>query len=500
MKALKVEKETPPIYVAENAPALGRSEVAKGYAWNATLNFIGKLIFPIIGIFFYRKLGPAQMGIYAVLLPIYMICDSLRDAGLSLTYVADRSGDTNREGQYATLAMLNACLFAALTFVFRFQLAALFRMPELHWGLEMVAIAILLTGMSTIPANKLQKLARFRDASIVDFLSTLSSFVLALALVFLGFGFKALIWQFVFRSLTFTVGCWLIQPVHLKWVKFEVLKAVWKNASHNLLNNLLYTIYTVADNLLVTRLFGGKIVGNYNAAYSLGMKPVDFFSSPLAKTLLIAYTRKSHDKESLTDVFTRTIAVSILAMVPLYAIMGVFARPLTVWIYTTKYPFAGPALAVLVLYCACRSVGLLCGNVLVAMNKPAFNVYGWILGYATVAAILLLNLHRLTLMLVVEALTAGAAVSYSTTAFAAFRILKPKGANAKKLWQAMGISSVSLVLAVLSSLLPFGDKIDFAVAIVCLPVIQLLSVAYIYTGSAKTGLSKAGLKQIYHAI
>jgi O-antigen/teichoic acid export membrane protein len=501
MNSLPGAKEPLPTLIAEDGrKPLSRRDVANGFLWNQATSIAAKLLFPILQIFFYRRLGPEQIGIYAVLIPIYMICESLRDAGLALTYVADREEGEGREGQYATLAMINAVVFALLIFILRGSLVQLFHRAELNWGLEMVSLAVLLTGFSTIPANKLQKNARFRDASIVDFSSSLLSLICAFALVLLGFGYKALVWQFVMRSVFFTLGCWLIEPVRFTWIRRSVISQVWKHASHNLLNNVSFTVYTVADNLLVTKLFGMSAVGNYNAAYTFGMKPVDFFSSPLAKTLLIAYTRKSHDLEALTKAFVRTISLSVLTMVPLYALVGCFAKPLTVLLLSSKFQTAGPLLGILVLYCACRSVGLLCGNVLVALNKPVLNVYGWLCAYCVVIAILSFNRNHLTLTLVVEALTAGAVCVYSVAAFAAFSILKPRGENARKLWRAVLLAACSVGIACASTWLPFTGLGNFAVGSLAVLAFQLTGVAIASGNSPRTCFTRQGLRRLSAAI
>lgn len=495
-------KDPQPAYLVEavEPEALGRAEVAKGYAWNAIFSFAGKAVFPILQILFYRKLGPEQIGIYAVLIPIYMICESLRDAGLALTYVADRDADRHREGQYASLAILNALAFAAILVGCRHWIAKLLNLPQLDWGLQMVAAAIVLTGFSTIPANKLQKKARFRDAGLVDFFSTFASYVLAIALVFSGFGFKALIWQFIAKAFFFTLGCCLLEPVKPFWIRIDVLRAIWMRSTHNLLNNMLFTVYTVADNLMITRLFGPVAVGNYNAAYTFGMKPVDFFSSPLGKTLLIAYTRKNHDLKALANLFTRTIAVSVLLMLPLYVLIGLFARPMAVLLLSSKFALGGDLLAVLAIYCGCRSVGLLCGNVLVSMNRPVLNVYGWLLAYATVGVILYVNRSHLGLFTAVWALTAGAAVVYVWNAMSAFWILRPNAENRAKLWRAFGLAGAASVAILCAWTLPFGVLTDLAIAALVVPLFYLAGVSALYGGTPVACLSKSGLKRVWAAI
>ena len=480
---------------------MGRKEVAAGYGWNALFTVIGKIILPpLLQIFFYRRLGPEEIGIYAVLIPIYMICETLRDAGLALTYVADREADEKREGEYASLSILNSIVFAAIVFGLRDVLADTFRLPQLHWGLTMVSVAILLTGISTIPANKLQKKARFRDAGLVDLISTLLSFAIAFVLVILGFGYKALVWQFIARSLLFTWGCIALEPLKLSWIHKDVLDAIWKRATHNMLNNFLFTFYTVADNLLISKLFGRTAIGYYNAAYTFGTKPIDFFTVPLGRTLLIAYTRKSDDLKALANIFSRTIAASILLMLPLYVLIGFFARPLVLFLLGEKFAGAAPILSLLAIYCGCRSVGSLCGNVLVAMNKQVYNVYGWLLAYITVAIILWIRWPNLRLLDVVTALTAGAAVVYCVNAIAAFSILKPDSEDRSKLMRAIGLAGFASALVVLISLLPLNPWVALSLALIVIPLIHLSAISATYVSNAFAWLTASGRKAIWQAL
>jgi O-antigen/teichoic acid export membrane protein len=479
---------------------MGRREVAVGYSWNAFFNLAAKMVAILAGIVFYRVLGPTQMGIYAVLIPIYQICESFRDAGLALTYIADKTADKKREGEYACLAMLNAAVFAAIIFFARGLIADRFHVPELKWGLQMVALAILLTGISTIPGNKLQKKARFRDAGIADLVSTILSLTVAFVLLLMHFGYAALVWQFIARSFFYTAICWWMEPVRMHWIHHTVIKKIWKQSSHNLFNNVLFTVYTVADNLLITSLFGVKAVGNYNAAYTFGMKPVDFFTSPLGKTLLIAYTRKSGDLKALANVFTRTIAVSLLVMLPLYVLIGVFSRPILMALIGAKYEAAIPLLAVLSIYCGCRSLGLLCGNVLVAMGKPVFNVYGWLLAYFTVGGLLWLNWGHLDLITVVKALIAGASAVYLTNAVAAFAILRPDAENRAKLLRAVGLAGLASVAIIGFAFSPLRAQVGLVASLVVVPILYLAGVGRAYGGSVFACVSKRGLRAIWDGI
>ena len=494
-------KEPEPTYIAETAAPMGRKEVVAGYGWNALFTLIGKLILPpLLQIFFYRRLGPEEIGVYAVLIPIYMICETLRDAGLALTFVADREADDKREGEYASLSILNSIVFAAVVFFLRDPLAEAFHLPQLHWGLTMVAVAILLTGISTIPANKLQKKARFRDAGLIDLISTVASFAIAFVLVLLGFGYKALVWQFIARSLLFTWGCIALEPVRLNWVHKDVLSAIWKRAGANLINNILFTFYTVADNLLISKLFGRAAIGYYNAAYTFGTKPIDFFTVPLGRTLLIAYTRKSDDLRSLSNIFSRTVAASVLLMVPLYVLIGFFARPLILFLLGDKYGDAAPILTLLAIYCGCRSVGSLCGNVLVAMNKPIYNVYGWLLAYATVGAVLWWKWPQLRLLDVVAALAAGAAVVYCVNGIAAFTILKPNPSDRAKIAKAFGLAGFASGLVILIALLPINASASLGLALIVVPVIHLSAVSAAFGPGSLAWLSGNGRKAIWESL
>jgi len=486
--------------VTNQPDPLSRKDVAVGYAWNMLFGFIGRAVFPILQVFFYRRLGPEQIGIYGLILPIFVIAETMRDAGLGVTYIADNRADTDREGGYNTFAILSALLFASIVFFSRDYMASAFHVPELRWGLTMVSIAMALNGFCTIPTNKLQKRARFRDAGLADFAATLLSFAVALVLVLQGFGYMALVWQLFLKSVIYLVVCYSMEPVPIRKTTLDMLRGIWKHSGSNLFNNLLYTIYTVADSLFVTKMFGVTANGNYNSAYTYGSKPLEFFTFPLSRTLLVAYSRKSEDIRGLAQIFTRTITASILAMFPLYVFIDVFAKPLVLILLTEKYKDAIPLLALLAIYCGCRSVGSLSGNVLVAMKKQIYNVYGWVGAYLTVGLILALQWSHLTLIDTVVGLAAGAVTVYAVNTAAAFYFLKPDTEEKSHLIKALILSAFTSVFIVLFANLPMADAPKLGLALLLLVPLHLCGIGMLFVGSSKACFSKSGLKLLWKTL
>lgn len=480
--------------------AMSRREVAVGYAWNLFFGMLTKLAFPILQLVFYRLLGPFQIGIYAVLIPIFQIAETMRDAGLAVTFIADREATGKREGGYASLAIISAAVFALFIFVARIPMAHYFNMPQLDWGLSMVALAVFLNGFCTVPVNKLQRKARFRDAGFADFAATLLSFVVATVLVLRGFGFVALVWQFFSKGIIYGAICWSLEPSKIEKPDPTVIREIWRHSHSNLLNNLLYTVYTVADTLMINKLFGVTAGGNYQAAYTYGSKPLEFFTFPLARTLLVAYSRKNHDHRALAGIFTRTISVSILAMLPVYVLVGVFAKPLVILLLSSKYIDAVPLLMLLAIYCGARSVGSLSGNVLVAMKKQIYNVAGWIAAYMTVGVVLWTTWAHRSTFTAVAALTAGTVVVYAVNLVSALLILKPNRESLDRLQKSLGLALLAAGAIFVVAYLPIKEWMSLTIAAAVLPPLYLLGIGMVLAGSPTACFSKRGIKRLWEEV
>lgn len=493
---------------------MNRKEVTVGFIWNFAFGLPNKLLFPILTIIIARVLGPREMGVFAVLTTVLSISDVIRDAGLGHCYIADRDADDpEREAAYHSLAVLSAAILAAVVFLGRDQIGAFFGLPQISWGLIIVSAALFANGFTTIPLAKLNRLARFRDAGIVQTVSALVSYGVAVPLAFLGFGFRALVWWLLVRSILNLAFALFAAPVRLGTVRLAFLGSVVRRSSSILTQNLMYSIYTILDNALVTKLFGPVAIGFYSTAWGLAIKPVEFVSFPLGNTLFVAYTKRSHDLERFASLFARSVAAAAMLTLPMFVYLGLFARELVLVLYGNAFEGAVPLLRMLVVYFAFRSLGTLAGSALVAGQRAYLSVISWLVGFSVAITGILINYGpplgpvrwpsawgSLSLGVTVFWITAGACCAYAATLISALAVLRPKKEDLRKIGAAVLAASVPAAVVIAMRLVPAGRVQLIVLSLFAVAIAQLAVIGVLVSGSWRTAFSPGGFRRIWGSL
>jgi len=478
---------------------VNRKEVAAGFAWNASFSFINKALFPLIGIVIARILGPAEMGIYVLILAVVNVAEIFRDAGLGVTFIADPEGE-RREGVYTTLSIAFGLAMGVLLLLASAPIAGFYDIAGLSWGLAMASAAVGLNGLATIPANKLQKQARFRDAGFADTASSLLSYGVALPLVFSGYGFVGLVWQLLSRSGLFLLfNVWLARPALPAW-SGKAVRGILAKSVAAMLNNIAYTFYTLGDKAVLGKMFGEHAVGLYGVAYNLAIKPLDFLTFPLGRTLLVAFSKSTEDRDRFRNIFARSLSAVLLLSLPLYAALAIYARPIVVGLYSEKFAGAVAPFALLSAYFFFRSCGNLAGNAIFALGRPVLNVVCWIPGYAIAGAGLWAGRGSLDLLGATAWIVLGAVTVYAINTGLAIWLLKPKAEDMARVGKAIAVGSATTGLLYACSMLSVPDLLALAIALTAGIAAHLTLVGRTFGTGWFDCFSPSGLRKLWNRL
>lgn len=478
---------------------MDRKEVSKGFAWNVLFNFISKALFPLIGIVIARALGPTELGVYTTIATVVVLTEILRDAGLGITFIADPEAEKH-EGAYVALASVFGLALALALFLSRGELADFFAMPGLTWGLSLAATAVALNGFATVPVNKLQKQARFRDAGLIDVLAGVGSYAVALPMVFSGFGFAALVWQLVIRSLLALVLYAAVAKISRPVWDLAAIRGILRKSSAALANNVLYAVYTLGDNALIAKLYGAREAGLYGVAYNLASKPLDFITYPLGRTLFVAFSKSSQDLERLANVFARSLAAVLLISVPIYGAFVLFARPIVVGLYSESFEGSVWPFAILSIYLFCRSFGNVAGNALFAIGKPAWNVFSWLAGYCVAGFGLATGWPGISFLEAITWISLGAIAVYVVNTAAALLILRPRFPDMARIGRAIVPGAATIFVMLGCHLLPVSMYASLALGLLTGGAVHASLVGMWIAGDWKACLSRSGWAKLWQSL
>lgn len=476
---------------------MNREEAASGLAWNTLLALAAKVVLPIVGILIARFVGPAEIGIFAMIAAVAAVVDIFRDAGLAQSFISERDPTEQRDRAYASLALVTGCALALVTFLGRGWLARVLRQPELEWGLAMISVTFVVSGLSTIPFAKLQRDARFKAASLLEIATLVISYGVAAALAFSGYGYRALVVQMLVRVALLTAAAYVLAPVGFGALRREFVVPIWRRSMSILFGSFVSSVYTILDNLLIARLFGSKATGYYATAFNVAMKPVELISWPLSRTMFVAFSRAQEDRDRLRHVFYKSLTSAAFLTLPLYAFMLTHGREVILALYGTRYEPSGPLLSILAIYLGTRSIGTQCGGLLVAIGRTGLGNATWIAAYTIGAGGIALQWRSLTLESTVMWLTAGASCAYVLTTIFAMRCVLPDAKNRANLVRVAGVTLALGAFSAATHLAPVSELARVVGTGFLLPLLGLMLIGILYEGSPFACFGKRGIARFW---
>jgi O-antigen/teichoic acid export membrane protein len=475
-----------------------KADAAKGALWNALFTFINKLILPFVGIYLAGKIGTEEMGYFYVVSALYAILELFRDGGVATTFIADKELTERKEAVYRSITT-GTGLFMGMILAFGCSLIAnAMGSPKLSTALVICGISMAISGLGTVPVNSLVKSNKFREIGTYDTIANLIGYAVAVVLVVLKTGYMALVWQILTRVVVYTLLC--VRAAPLKWFAFSKteVKQIFKHSVSNMGSNLAYTIYTMADNILMKQWFGARQLGLYGTAFNLANKPTDLIAGPINRSL--AVTLNKRPVEEYGDILARALGIVLVITLPLFAFLEFNTHSLIEILYPDEFMGSVPLLKILVAYMFARSIGTVYAASFPNAGKPHLNAIPWFFAYIFVAAMVYSRWGRFTATEFVVFLTVGAMLVYCSYVCIAVYLFPVSKVRRMALLKLLGVSSVTAALVFGVSVLPIGALEKVALGLLAGVLGQAVLVGWVLTKKVTSAFSKSGLRAMFDAI
>ncbi len=476
-----------------------KGDAIRGASWVAFFTIINRFILPFVGIYIAGRIGLEGFGVFALISALYTIIEMFREAGLGTAYLADKDRSVEREQTYTFLGIASGAIFAAALFLSRNGIAELMGAPEVAGPLAWCAGAMLVGSVGTIPGQKMQLNQRFRDAGFLDMVCNITGYVVAITCYLAGLGLMSLVLQMVVRIVLFTTLAHRAEPARYGMPSWPIARDILSVSLLNMSSNVAYTIYTMADYVLVSRVLGAATNGVYAAGYNLANKPLDIIMGPLRQTALVKFA-KTDDPVEFGRVYARMLSATLLVTMPIYGIIGFHAEAIVGILYPANFAPVAGVLQVLCIYLGCRSLGIMAGAALVTSGNSRWNAIGWIPAYAVVIIMFAMRWGQFDLSYAVTTFTIGALCCYSTYLLVMFRKFPPDAEMRQRLLRTVGIGLVTGAASALIALLGMDNILALVVATVVAMGMHLFLTGWAFLNNARALFSRAGAKQMIEAL
>lgn len=349
-----------------------RRAVSRGVGWSVVNTLVGRLGGLVTTVIMARLLVPEDYGVFAVALVTMTALLSINELGTSLSLLrwpedrAARAAPT-----VATLSLISSSVFFVAAVVAAPWLATALGSPDATLPLQVLALAVLLDALTTVPHAWLTRLFLQRRRAMVDLVAFLLSTSLAIGLAAAGAGAWALVVGYLTANLVTTVLllAWSPVPVRLGFSAREARATLGFGlplAGASLLNFAVLNV----DYVVVGAILGPAALGIYLLAFNVASYPATVVSTAMRRVTTAAFARlDEHRRDEAASGFVRSTGLVLLVTGPACAALAGLAVPLVAVVYGERWSAAAGALQLLVVMGAARVLLDLAYDYLVAVGS-----------------------------------------------------------------------------------------------------------------------------------
>ena len=234
-----------------------------------------------------RLLTPSDFGLVAMVTIFVALGNLLRDFGLPLAGLQERSLTRQQASNLFWMSTLIAAVCALLLAVFTPALVALFNEPRLTLIVPTLSVSVFLGGMSAQLQVQLARNMQFGALVASDVIAQIVALGVAVALAIAGTGYWALVAQSLAAALLTLVYRWIAS----RWTPLaprrghDALRLFKTGAAYGFAQMLTFAQSNV-DTLLIGAQLGATPLGYYNRAYQLLTAPAGRLLDPLTQVVV----------------------------------------------------------------------------------------------------------------------------------------------------------------------------------------------------------------------
>ena len=345
-------------------------QIRTGFGWSLGNMVAARAISLASGVVLARILAPRDYGVFAIALVATDLLMSVNDAGL-IAAIVRYPGDVRLPAQTAfTLTLAASGVLYALAFLAAPVFANAFHAPDAAAVVRLLAVAILIDGVSAVPSGLLTRGLRQDLRALGDISGLIVLVTVSTSLAFLGFGVWSLAWgRLAGNGAAAALFIWLspfrIWPGFSRSEASKLLDFGLPMAGASLVTFALLNLHYV----IVGGILGPVELGFYVLAFNLSSWPVGLLSQAAQRVSLAGFSRLVTDRDALRRAFTKSTLLLLAATVLACLLLSILAQPLVHVLYGSRWGHSVEALRFLAVLAAVRVAANLIQDLLAALGR-----------------------------------------------------------------------------------------------------------------------------------
>lgn len=326
----------------------------------------GLVIFFILA----RLLTPADFGVYASLWALLLFLEVFSELGLGDALIQTReTNQTLLNSAFFASAGIAVCIYTSI-WMLAPTFAALMQQPNLSTPLRIASLSILFNALGYCQLALCRRNFQYRWLAARTLTATLLGGTAGVILAFTGFGYWALVCQYVLSALVNLVMLW-VKPNWIPTldVSFSSLKPLLPFSSKLTVSRLLESSSARGFELGVGYFLGSLSLGIYSVGSRITSIAMQLLSSVVLDVAHSGLSRIADDRAKLRSAYLTGLQLTSTLAVPAFVILAATAQQVCTVVFGPQWTESGPILRIISLLAALQAVQYMNGAVLNATGR-----------------------------------------------------------------------------------------------------------------------------------
>jgi len=233
---------------------------------------------------------------------------------------------------------------------------------------------LLLTGFEAVPMGLLARDMDYRRLSLMEAAGVMVQSVITVIAAWLGWGYWALLAGNAAGKTTVTILVCSWKHVGFAWPRWQSIRVAAEFGRQAAVGRIAWALYTQADGIVVGRILGASVLGNYRIAMNLASAPAEKVSTLLMRTATPLFANVKDDHSLVRRYYLILVEILSLIVMPLMAGLAIVTPLAVPVVFGATWIAAIPPVRWLALFMIVRTMGTLTEQVLISQRMTRFTM------------------------------------------------------------------------------------------------------------------------------
>jgi len=319
-----------------------------------------------------RILSPNDFGLMGIALLTMSTLETFSQTGFQQALIQKKENiESYIDSAWTVLILRGFILFITLYFIAPYT-AIFFGAPEAKSIIRVMGFSILFQAFTNIGVIYFQKELEFNREFIYQFSGTLADFVVSILAVLILRNVWALVFGLLAGNMVRCLVSYLVHPYRPHLSKYlGKAKELFGFGKWIMGSSIIIFLITQGDDIFVGKFMGTTALGFYQMAYRISNMPATEITHVISQVTFPVYSKLQGNIPKIREVYLKVLQLTAFLSFPIAGIIIILAPDFTKIFLGEKWMPMVPAMQVLTLYGAIRSIGATTGPLFQGVGRPS---------------------------------------------------------------------------------------------------------------------------------